>query len=186
MMSFDLNLQIIIIIKFELTTDITMQAATLQELINFCESKKLGEIAGGLKQELKQMRKPSATQKGSQKKLANRENAQNQPENAEKRTLKLIRDAIRKDERNKARDVVSKQVKESGSSAALPHPPKLNDENENALNFNKEENEEIMEGLMNKIVVNPTFVNDEKLNAKIEKIFGVECFNKMVENADVF
>ena len=76
MMSFDLNLQIIIIIKFELTTDITMQAATLQELINFCESKKLGEIAGGLKQELKQMRKPSATQKGSQKKLANRENAQ--------------------------------------------------------------------------------------------------------------
>ena len=29
MMSFDLNLQIIIIIKFELTTDITMQAATL-------------------------------------------------------------------------------------------------------------------------------------------------------------
>ena len=29
MMSFDLNLQIIIIIKFELTTDITMQATTL-------------------------------------------------------------------------------------------------------------------------------------------------------------
>ena len=56
----------------------------------------------------------------------------------------------------------------------------------NALNFNKEENEEIMEGLMNKIVVNPTFVNDEKLNAKIEKIFGVEAFQKMVDNADVF
>ena len=65
-----------------------------------------------------------------------------------------------------------------------PAPPKLDEEN--AMNFNKEENEEIMEGLMNKIVVNPTFVNDEKLNAKIEKIFGVECFNKMVENADVF
>ena len=39
---------------------------------------------------------------------------------------------------------------------------------------------------MNKIVVNPTFVNDEKLNAKIEKIFGVEAFQKMVDNADVF
>ena len=76
-------------------------------------------------------------------------------------------------------------MKESGSSAAKAAPPKPSDDN-NALNFNKEENEEIMEGLMNKIVVNPTFVNDEKLNAKIEKIFGVEAFQKMVDNADVF
>jgi hypothetical protein len=76
-------------------------------------------------------------------------------------------------------------VKESGSSAKLPQPKKQNDENQ-SLNFNKEENEEIMEGLMNKIVVNPTFVNDEKLNSKIEKIFGVEAFQKMVDNADVF
>jgi hypothetical protein len=45
-----------------------------------------------------------------------------------------------------------------------------------ALAFNKEENEEIMEGLMNKIVVNPTFINDDKLNSKIEKIFGVQAF----------
>ena len=44
------------------------------------------------------------------------------------------------------------------------------------LAFMKEENEEIMEGLMNKIVVNPTFINDDKLNSKIEKIFGVEAF----------
>ena len=65
MMSFDLNLLFIIIIKFELTIDITMQTATLQELINFCESKKLGELAGGLKQELKTMRKSSATLKSS-------------------------------------------------------------------------------------------------------------------------
>ena len=76
-------------------------------------------------------------------------------------------------------------MKESGSSAKLPQPKKQNDENQ-SLNFNKEENEEIMEGLMNKIVVNPTFVNDEKLNSKIEKIFGVEAFQKMVDNADVF
>jgi hypothetical protein len=29
---------------------------------------------------------------------------------------------------------------------------------------------------MNKIVVNPAFINDDKLNSKIEKIFGVEAF----------
>ena len=108
MMSFDLNLPFIIIIKFEITTDITMQTGTLQELIHFCESKKLGELAGGLKQELKQMRKSSATLKGSQKKSQNRENVQDQPENVEKRTLKLIRDAIRKDERNKAKEEVTR------------------------------------------------------------------------------
>lgn len=37
-------------------------------------------------------------------------------------------------------------------------------------NFNKEENEEIMEGLMNKIVVNPSFVNDDRLNEKIARV----------------
>jgi len=34
--------------------------------------------------------------------------------------------------------------------------------------MNKEENEEIMEGLMNKIVAAPSFVNDDALNSKIE------------------
>jgi hypothetical protein len=43
-----------------------------------------------------------------------------------------------------------------------------------------------MEGLMNKIVVNPAFINDDKLNSKIEKIFGVQAFQKMVDNAEVF
>ena len=39
---------------------------------------------------------------------------------------------------------------------------------------------------MNKIVVNPSFVNDERLNAKVEKIKGMDVFRKMVDNADVF
>jgi hypothetical protein len=39
---------------------------------------------------------------------------------------------------------------------------------------------------MNKIVVNPAFINDDKLNAKIEKIFGVKAFQKMVDNTEVF
>jgi len=43
-----------------------------------------------------------------------------------------------------------------------------------------------MEGLMNKIVVNPCFTNDERLNKKIESILGMEAFQKMVDNADVF
>lgn len=39
---------------------------------------------------------------------------------------------------------------------------------------------------MNKIVAAPAFVNDDDLNSKIEQIFGVEAFQKMVDNADVF
>ena len=39
---------------------------------------------------------------------------------------------------------------------------------------------------MNKIVAAPSFVNDDALNSKIEQIFGVEAFQKMVDNADVF
>ena len=39
---------------------------------------------------------------------------------------------------------------------------------------------------MNKIVVNPNFINDERLNHKIEGILGMHAFQKMVDNADVF
>jgi hypothetical protein len=54
------------------------------------------------------------------------------------------------------------------------------------FSFNKEETEEIMEKLMNKIVAKPNLIADDKLNAKIEKIFNVEAFQKMVEVADIF
>ena len=53
--------------------------------------------------------------------------------------------------------------------------------------FNKEETEAIMEKLMNRIVANPKLFNgDDELNHKIEKIFNLEAFQKMVENADIF
>ena len=147
-------------------------------------------MATGLKQELRLLKKSSSNKatgnQQSHKKLSKDNQEPHDEKETQKRTLKLIRDALRKDEKKKSRDQIAQQVKESGSSAAKPAPPKMNQENENELNFNKEENEEVMEGLMNKIVVNPSFVNDEKLNAKIEKIFGVEAFQKMVDNADVF
>lgn len=54
------------------------------------------------------------------------------------------------------------------------------------FSFNKEETEEVMEKLMNRIVAKPNLIADDKLNAKIEKIFNVEAFQKMVENADIF
>lgn len=44
------------------------------------------------------------------------------------------------------------------------------------FSFNKEETEEIMEKLMNRIVAKPNLIADDKLNAKIEKIFNVEAF----------
>lgn len=43
-----------------------------------------------------------------------------------------------------------------------------------------------MEGLMNKIAGNPNFVNDERLNKKIEGVLGMNSFQKMVDNAEVF
>ena len=95
----------------------------------------------------------------------------------------MIRDALRKEERKRKESDVQKLVAKKGPSGYEP-PPKRPGPDEQ--NFNKEENEEIMEGLMNKIVVNPSFVNDERLNAKIEGILGMDAFQKMVDNADVF
>ena len=39
---------------------------------------------------------------------------------------------------------------------------------------------------MGKIVTKPNLIADDNLNAKIEKIFNVEAFQRMVERADVF
>ena len=93
----------------------------------------------------------------------------------QKRTLKIIRDALVREDKKMIKPRKGQDNKEAQSKKQLP-----------SLAFNKEENEEIMEGLMNKIVVNPAFINDDKLNSKIEKIFGVEAFQKMVDNAEVF
>ena len=43
-----------------------------------------------------------------------------------------------------------------------------------------------MERLVGKIVSKPNLIADDTLNAKIEKIFNVEAFQRMVEKADVF
>jgi len=39
---------------------------------------------------------------------------------------------------------------------------------------------------MGKVVNRPNLIADDTLNAKIEKIFNVEAFQRMVERADVF
>ena len=39
---------------------------------------------------------------------------------------------------------------------------------------------------MTRIVAKPNLIADDELNSKIEKIFPVDIFQKMVENADVF
>ena len=43
-----------------------------------------------------------------------------------------------------------------------------------------------MEKVMNRIVAAPLLLEDERLNAKIEKLFDNHTFQKMVENTDVF
>lgn len=44
------------------------------------------------------------------------------------------------------------------------------------FSFDKVQTEEIMEKLMNKIVGRSNLIEDDKLNAKIEKIFNVNAF----------
>lgn len=43
-----------------------------------------------------------------------------------------------------------------------------------------------MERLMGRVVAKPNLIADDRLNAKIERIFNVEAFQRMVENADLF
>ena len=91
----------------------------------------------------------------------------------QKRTLQIIQTALRSQERKKNQEEAQNVVKKTGPSG---YQPPLKQPGPDEQNFNKEENEEIMEGLMNKIVVNPSFVNDERLNAKIENVLGMDAF----------
>ncbi len=51
--------------------------------------------------------------------------------------------------------------------------------------FNKEQNEELMERLMNRIVSKPNFGNDPKQSAKIERLMAIKSFKKMVSQVDL-
>lgn len=136
-----------------------MNKQTLEELVVFFEQRKLPDLAQSLKQDLKTL--PA--------KESNKEN--------EGRILNMIRKALKKDEERK----VKEELKDAGiQQLRVPGQQKMN------FSFNKEETEEIMEKLMNKIVAKPNLITDDKLNAKIEKIFNVEAFQKMVEVADIF
>lgn len=76
------------------------------------------------------------------------------------------------------------EMKEATQKIKFDYKPvKINPD----ASFNKEETEAIMEKLMNKIVANPALINgDTELNQRIEKIFNLEAFQKMVDNADIF
>jgi len=48
-----------------------------------------------------------------------------------------------------------------------------------------EETETVMEGFLGKLINNPNLLEDEKLNARIEKLFDNPTFQRIVENTDV-
>jgi len=85
-------------------------------------------------------------------------------------TLQIIKDALVKEDRRSAQNQA--KVDQRGKEPPKQRPP---------LNFNKEENEEIMEGLMNRIVSKPAFGEDPKTAAKIDKLLKVKIFQRMVE-----
>ena len=135
-----------------------MNRQTLEDLIKFCEDRNLSEVASGLKADLK------SKQGGVGKEMQDR-------------VLQMIRKAVKAEE-------VAKQPK-------VELPAKVGarghgQPNQQQFNFNKEETEEIMEKLMSKVVAKPNLIADDNLNAKIEKIFNNEAFQRMVEHADVF
>ena len=80
----------------------------------------------------------------------------------------IIRQAIKNEDKRQ----VQEEMKEAGivGNKGAQANGKLN------FSFNKEETEEIMEKLMNRIVGKPNLIADDKLNAKIEKIFSVDAF----------
>ena len=53
------------------------------------------------------------------------------------------------------------------------------------MSFNKDENEEIMENLMNRIVAKPNFGEETASKQRIEKLMAVPAFQKMVDQADL-
>ena len=76
------------------------------------------------------------------------------------------------------------------SSETKKEAPKNNRPIKLLVSFNliktPEETETIIENLLNRIVSSPKLLEDEKLNAKIEKLFENATFQKMVEATDVF
>lgn len=121
-------------------------------MIKFFESKNMSEVASGLKKDIKEF-VVTNKDRGHQ---ANKEN--------QDKMLQSIRKALKKIDKKQRNNDDVKVDKTPFQNA------KLN------FSFNKEETEEIMEKLMNRIVAKPNLVADDKLNAKIEKIFNVEAF----------
>lgn len=100
----------------------------------------------------------------------------NQPSFTEEKLLGVLRKALVNKEKRQLREEVKK--------LHFDYKPLKYD---NDTSFNKEETEAVMERLMNRIVANPKLINeDTELNHRIEKIFNLEAFQKMVENADIF
>lgn len=100
----------------------------------------------------------------------------NQPAPSDEQLLGIMRKAIVNKQKKRMRD-------ENKENNFKYKPPKSKDD----MSFNKEETEAIMERLMNRIVANPKLTNENsELNQRIEKIFNLEAFQKMVENADIF
>lgn len=91
--------------------------------------------------------------------------------------LEILRTALIKEEKKTAKLELPKSASGRGREPPQKQRP--------ILEFNKEQNEEIMETLMNKIVAKPSFGKDPKATAKIEKLMKVNSFQKMVQQADL-
>lgn len=102
-------------------------------MIAFCEERKLTDLVSGLKTELKGVRKSSsATLKPLAKSSSGKSNgktaaAANGPamgKEDQRRTLMLITNALRGNERKKNREEVKKIVRKNGPSGYEPPPKK--------------------------------------------------------------
>ena len=85
----------------------------------------------------------------------------------EKDVLQVLRSALVKEEKKAVKLEIPKSASGRMREPQKKRPP---------IEFNKEQNEEIMEALMNKIVAKHNFANDPKTNAKIEKLLKVGSF----------
>ena len=90
--------------------------------------------------------------------------------------MEIVRDAIVKEDK---RQRIQQQRKTGGKPTEKPVKQRP------TLSFNKDENEEIMENLMNRIVAKPNFGEETASKHRIEKLMAVPAFQKMVDQADL-
>ena len=122
-----------------MTSNNAGQQQALLDMIAFCEERKFEDLASGLKLELKVIRKSSSKTLKTLNKAGSNRNVKadgkseeaSLDEKGQQRTLKVIMNALRTNERKKSREELKKVVRKSSSTGIEPPPKRPDPEDQN-------------------------------------------------------